>query len=66
LIRYTPEAEAPVDSLIDYYESRDRTEASRKLRAALIFASERNLRAPLKGLFTPDHIRLWYCQIIYG
>jgi hypothetical protein len=66
LIRLTPEAEAQVDSLIDYYESRDRTEASRKLRAALIFASERNLRAPLKGLFAPDHIRLWYCQVIHG
>jgi plasmid stabilization system protein ParE len=55
LIRLTPEAEAQVDSLINYYESRDRTEASRNLRVALISASDRILQAPLKGLPAPRH-----------
>jgi plasmid stabilization system protein ParE len=53
LIRLTQEAEAQVESLIDYYESRDRTEASRNLRDALISASDRVLEAPSSGLAAP-------------
>ena len=53
MIALSPEADAQVDRLIDYYEANDRIAASVNLLNALERAKHRIARAPKAGLDAP-------------
>ena len=53
MIEYTPEAARQVDALIEYYESRDRSDALRALAVALAEAERRIEHNPAAGLAAP-------------
>ena len=53
MIPLSPEAEAQLDALLDYYEQRDRPEATRNLISALEQAADQIERAPEAGLPAP-------------